>query len=217
MEVFVPYSSFTEEYEPSDNSTLCRYGESSMFRLKLEYSIDNGTTWQQYTLCDKIELTDNQSVMFRSLIESGGIFNYDAWTNNGPRIQFVFNGNIDISGNIKSLLTSRFTVPNERTTITDYEFTFLFKDFYEKMNSGVGLKSAKNLILPSIYVGVRAFAGMFMHSTIEDASFVLPATHGYEECYSSMFLECTELQNPPKTICLEKIPEAGMFSMFLGC
>ena len=183
------------------------------FSLKLNYSIDNGKTWQKYNLNENINLASGQSIMLKATAENF-INNRIVWIigsgGDHPQVSFKLSGNIVASGNINSLLTPDFINPDSRNNILDYEFCYLF-------NNESSLVSASKMILPSKNIMRYGYAYMFGGcDNLVDAP-ELPATNIGTESYGSMFMECTSLTKAPKVLPIKSLMDSEYFAMFLMC
>lgn len=197
------YLTFTAEQA---NSTIqFSRNNSNNLDINLKYSIDNGITWNDYTINEIITLYNiGDSVKFRA--------NNLSFSNNlKSYYYFIMNGIIKASGDITSLLnniggnvplndycfyslfqgcTSLIQAPNlPSKTLADYCYSNLF-------DGCTSLITAPKL--PAITLADYCYSYMFFECTSLTTAPKLPATNLYIECYSHLFDGCTSLTNAPK-------------------
>lgn len=168
-----------------------------------KYSLDDGSTWTQYTYGtdEIITLQDGESVCFKGLNEF--------WSKSGPNYNnFTITGNVAISGNPASLLDDGACT----TTILPQDaFNGLFRNC-------TGITDASGLVLPFTILSSTCYMGMFQGCTglVSVPYDLLPATTLAIQCYGFMFNGCTSLQNAPYLPAATL--EYGCYnSMFKGC
>lgn len=215
------------------NEDVCTIGlkfvgdETPTNTLNIEYSIDNGITWNPYiVLLDGnttlISINKGEKIKFRGINEtfSTSETNYYA---------FVIIGNVAAYGDITSILNGR----GGDCILPPSAFINLFKDC-------VGLTNAPNLPsttlsdscyytmfqgctslisspeLPSMLIADKCYAGMFYECSSLTTPSELPATTLGEMCYNCMFYGCTSLRNPP-ALPASVLEEDCYGGMFYGC
>ena len=169
------YLTFTAEQA---NSTIQFSRNSSQnLDVNLKYSIDNGITWNDYTINEIITLSNiGDSVKFRG--------NNLSFSNIKSYYYFIMNGIIKASGDITSLLNNI----GGNVPLNDYCFYSLFQGC-------TSLIQAPNL--PSKTLADYCYKFMFFECTSLTTAPKLPATNLGIECYANMF-ECTSLTTAPK-------------------
>lgn len=142
---------------------------------QIQYKLKNGI-WNTYIIDSIITLSNkNDYVQFRNKANTLS-------TSLNDYVQFVMTGEIQVFGNIQSMLNWSLNVPN-------YSFNCLFQ------NCTV-LTSAPQL--PSLTVGYASYYSMFRGCTSLIEAPELPATALAVYCYYSMFMNCTSLTESPE-------------------
>ena len=207
----VIYSNIKEITEPEipnylcfeaieDNSTL-KFVKNGNISPNLEYSTDNGTNWNTYNLNDPntINLNLNEKVYFRGN-------NTTISTSENDYCYFVGTGQINISGNILSLLSKEL---NPIDTAPDY-------CFYRLFSYCDAFVSAENLILPFNIVGNKSYKHMFYNCKSLTQAPALPATTLANGCYERMFWSCSSLTTAPE-LKATQLAEDCYMGIFQGC
>ena len=114
--------------------------------------------------------------------------------------------NINVSGNIMSLLFGDNFIGQDDLTGKTYAFYNLFAD-------NTYLINAKNLILPAITLDNYCYSCMFIGCSSLISAPKLPATTLAEGCYVGMFATCTSLTTAPElpATILVKLCYGGIF------
>ena len=131
---------------------------------------------------EKLYLKGNNSTYGRIVI--GNRYNYYS------HAQFLATKNIDIMGNIMSLVSGD---PFINPTTIESPFTFL-RLFY----STIKLVNAKDLILPATTLTDSCYYNMFLGCEALTTAPALPATTLAKSCYSNMFFGCEALTTAPE-------------------
>lgn len=172
----------------------------------IEYSTDNGHTWDTYNLYP-INVSNGDKVMFRlngSFISPTDLSQYGIGT-------FTSTCRCKAYGNILSLFyRDRF--------IGEYYIDGNKSKYFQKLfYSWTNLVEAENIILP-----ITDFKGnnnlyyrMFAGTSITKAP-QLPATQLYDSCYSRMFQGCTNLTEAPE-LPATTLDRYCYYNMFNGC
>ena len=175
----------------------------------IQYSMDSGTTWSSLTSATTITLNDQETVCFKG---NRSEYSYteldeddDEYTAYGS-FQ-VRNGNVDLMGNIMSMVSGDNYV--NATTVGPYAFSEMF------VGTGQKIYSARNLILPATQLGSHCYSNMFETSHLRCPPAVLPATALSEKCYSRMFYG-TSIKEAP-VICATTLANSCCESMFSDC
>ena len=168
----------------------------------LQYSIDNGNTWNDinwgYDNPVTLQVSSGDTVLLRGEDASLGVFNV------------MSDLPIDVEGNYMSLLYGdnfygQTSFPN------GYEGgLFAFRRL-------AGLTSAENLVLPATTLEAYCYQSMFLDCTnLTTAPSILPATTLAEGCYYYMFAGCTSLTTAPE-LPATTLAESCYASMFQEC
>ena len=163
----------------------------------MQYSIDNGKTWNDYTLGDTITLDDiGDSVKFKGTNARLGI-------NSSNFHNFVMTGEIKASGDITSLLNE----VGGDVAIPAY-------GCYELFRGCASLTVAPEL--PSTNLSSYCYKSMFSGCKSLTTAPELPATTLASYCYQYMFFECELLETAP-SLPSTKLSQACYFGMFGKC
>ena len=147
---------------------------------KVQYSIDEGDTWQDYTSEQLITLNNvGDMVQFKS----NNISRYAFGDN---RSYFTVTGNCYVYGNILSLVNFN------KTLSKDYTFLGLFKDC-----STIKNHDSYKLLLPATTLRSYCYYEMFSGCSGLTRAPALPATTLTNYCYNKMFYNCTNLTTAP--------------------
>ena len=147
----------------------------------LQYSIDNGKTWETLT-----GYTATPTITAGSKI---------LWKQTGltPSIAlgigtFSSTSKFNVSGNAMSLLYGDDFVGQQ--TLQTYSFQYLFRR--------CGIVFAKDLVLPATTLAQSCYYSMFYGCTQLTTAPALPATTLADSCYGGMFQGCTSLTMAPE-------------------
>ena len=155
-----------------DKVNVSVYGNGSDPRIYYRYSINGGDWKQKY---GEITINKNDTI---SITASKA---YDV----------NIEGLSDVYGNVMSLI-------HGSDFIGKYSW-YIYSQIYFGLFSHCDIRSAENLILPSILDGEYCCNQMFAyceHLTI--APKILPATTLTKGCYAAMFFGCSSLISPPE-------------------
>lgn len=166
-----------------DGNTLyfgSRNTNPSNFGSTIFYSLDNGSTWQQYLApkyCPQntpISLDANQKILFKTL---NSVKHYD---------RFLCSKTFKVYGNSMSLIYGDQFIGQTNLNGIDYIFRGLF--------FGCGnLLDASNLVLPATTLTQGCYYDMFNNCASITRAPELPATRLIDYCYCQMFKGCTNL------------------------
>ena len=191
--------------------------------VSLQYSTDNGSTWNDYTFGNTILLPNiGDNVMFRGINNSFST-SFDNYIN------CIMVGTLAASGDITSLLngiggdvelsaccfinlfkqcTSLTQAPSlPSTTLADYCYSEMF-------GGCTSLTQAPSL--PATTLASSCYSGMFRFCTLLTQAPSLPATTLTEGCYYGMFGGCTSLTQAP-SLPATTLTEGCYSEMFSGC
>ena len=170
------YLTFTAQVA---NSSVGFKINGSVPGVTLQYSIDNGITWNDYTFGNTISLPNiGDSVKFKGDNESFSL-------NQQNFVYCYMQGLVAASGDITSLLNEG----GGDVELTEYCFNKLFINC-------ASLTTAPEL--PSTTLANNCYQSMFYGcSSLTTAPTILPATTLATECYNKMFYTCTSLTTAP--------------------
>ena len=120
-----------------------------------------------------------------------------------------------IGGNIMSLLYGSSFTGNE-TTFPSGSMTNFYYLFDGLDNVNINLTSASELILPATTLAEECYNSMFSNCTSLITAPQLPATTLADSCYENMFQYCSSLTTAPALPATTLAPGC-YFSMFKGC
>ena len=167
---------------------------------KVQYSIDEGDTWQDYTSEQLITLNNvGDMVQFKS----NDISRYAVSSNN--RSYFTVTGNCYVYGNILSLVNFN------KTLSYNYTFLGLFKDC-----STIKNHDSNKLLLPATTLRSYCYYEMFSGCSGLTRAPALPATTLTNGCYNQMFYNCTNLTTAP-ALPATTLADRCYASMFNNC
>lgn len=170
-----------------DNNQICWEATGNSSRKTISASTDNGQTWTAFTASydagspEYVEtkiatLNAGEKVLVKGENAAYYASNYAS--------KFVITKNVNISGNIMSLIHGDL-FENNNTLTESYCFTILFR--------ACNVVSAENLILPATTLTEGCYQSMFYNCTSLTVAPELPATALAAWCYSYMFSNCTSL------------------------
>lgn len=173
-------------------------GEPS-YPQTIYYRINGTGSWQQYSFYQGVG--DSLQIPIGDYVELSGTGS--GWSDNSTNVRYFVatNGQMDVGGNILSLV-------NMNETLSRGEFTYLF---YKNSL----LIDASNLKLPST-TSQNCYRYMFAGCSNLTAAPALPATSLVSTCYYHMFQDCTSLSTAPQLPATE-FQQGCYWSMFSGC
>ena len=170
--------------------------------INLEVRKAPGGGWTPYTIGSSISLSDREFVQFRAGDGGNNSFStIDGYYNivvSGP-------GDVDVSGNIMSLLDRNMSSNN----LPAYCFFNLFLGC-EKIDSASDLK------LPATTLAEYCYFGMFSDCDNLTSAPQLPATTLADWCYAEMFGGCNSLSTAPE-LPATTLASGCYANMFAGC
>ena len=177
-------------------------GTFSFTRNDIQYSLDNGTTWQTLTAESSTPtVTSGNKIMWK-------VENPTIASRNGIGT-FSSTGRFDVKGNIMSLFYGdNFANQTSLSGKTD-AFFFLFKNNANLINSN-------NLLLPATTLAQGCYEYMFQNCTSLITAPQLSARTLSRECYRGMFYECTSLATAP-VLPATSLSISCYSDMFRGC
>ena len=159
-------------------------GTFSFTTNDLQYSLDDGNTWQTLTAGTS---TPTISAGNKILWKQTGLTPAEY---NGPGT-FSSTGQFNVYGNIMSLYYGDDFIGQKDLTGKDHAFSKLFYNCSK-------LISAENLILPATTLSERCYGSMFNYCSSLTTAPELPATTLADECYYVMFSNCSSLTTAPE-------------------
>ena len=179
----IDYSKIPFYIEALEDGNVKLTKNNSPNEISLVYSLDN-KNWNDWNYKTGTDLKAGEKLYLKSNNDSGKFS-----TNSSNYYTFNFSSNINIIGNIMSLLYNNFV--DKKTLTSDYCFVHLF---YKNTN----LIDASNLILPATTLADCCYYYMFSDCTSLTSAPELPATTLADSCYFYMFSGCTSLTSAPE-------------------
>ena len=166
---------------------------------KIEYSLDNGTTWTEITPesthlsngTNKITITNaGGTVLVRNTTSSPNTTYCRQTTSSGRDYCYFYSADIhEVSGNVMSLFyATDFADKTAFPSGSTYSLSHLF---YNDTN----LEDVGELVLPATTLTTNCYESMFQGCTNLYATPALPATSPVSNCYENMFRGCTNLKS----------------------
>ena len=145
----------------------------------LDYSLDNGTTWNETSPGTPISVSAGNKILWKSLmtLAMGSIGTFSA------------TGTFEVEGNINSLQLDDKFLSND-----DIAYPRLFEELFKGCS---GLTKADNLVLPANRLSMDCYNSMFEDCVSLTHAPALPALYLASNCYTSMFKGCTSLTAAP--------------------
>lgn len=199
--------------------------------IALEYSIDEGDTWNTFTIGGPALVMSNigDKVCFRAALAGNAALAVEDSANT-----FHFTSEVVVGGNIMSLLS--------QTEITEFPATATSRVFQSLFDSATTLSDASELRLPAstmtdycysqMFKGCSAllqapetsavtlaegcYLGMFQGCVRLSEASPLPATTLASHCYDNMFCNCQALSSPPDLMA-SSISPGCYYEMFKNC
>ena len=166
------------------NSTLTL--KNNHGNLDLQYSIDNGASWSQYT--SYLSINQGQTLYLKGNNPNG-------WSHSDSNYSCLsITGDVSIFGNVMGLLDNG-AMPGEQGNITDIPCDYCFYDLF--WNS-TGITSVSGNFLPATTLTDYCYRNMFYQCSSLTTAPKLPATTLADSCYEFMFLNCTSLKSASK-------------------
>ena len=222
------YSTYEDEYftiEAINNNTqisfLARGSISSNLTDKLEYSLDDGATWNNFTTIidvsghpatDLMTLNSGDRIMLKA--QNLGVYTEGSGNSNGTFTILTSNaGYYNVSGNIMSLVYGdNFRDKKSLAGLPSYYFANLFNPLNYQHN----LVDVSNLILPATTLSDYCYYRMFNLCHQLTTAPMLPATTLADYCYYCMFSGCTSLTTAP-SLPATTLADYCYLGMFDGC
>lgn len=159
------------------------------YSKEISYSTNDGETWTTINSTTSINVVANDKLLVKGS-------NTSYWSDTTTRCKFSSSNGatFNLSGNIMSLVHGDDFIGKDSLDDgqVDINGNHGWPNIFRGLFSGCsGLKSAKNLILPTT-LSVGCFREMFVSSGITIAP-KLPALKMTKSCYSSMFSNCQSL------------------------
>lgn len=168
-----PMLTFTAE---EANSTVGMYKEGNPPDVSLEYSVDGGATWQDFTVgTTTVTLTGIGDQMMMRAKTTNATFATDTSNEN----RFSMTGKIAASGSIMYLLRN----DGDSDTVPDYGFPHLFYPNCAALTSPPDIPATK--------LGRNCYEGTFCGTSI--SAIEIPDAELNVQCYYWMFASCNQL------------------------
>ena len=181
------------------NVKLAKIGSPT--EISLLYSFDN-KNWNNWDYTTGTDLKAGEKLYLKSSNNNGKFS-----TTGGNCYTFNFSSNVNIFGNIMSLIYNSFY--DKKEINSSYCFCYLF-------STCLSLINASNLNLPATILTENCYFGMFSGCTSLTSTPELPATTLARSCYDYMFNSCKSLTSMPK-LPATKLASCCYFDMFYGC
>lgn len=187
------------------------YTNSSNLGASIEYSTDNGSTWNTYNLVNtnagQIYLSAGQSVMWR------GTRSYTSTTNNYLYVALGGSStSFEPSGNLFSIINSDPSTFSAMTTVGEAMFYYFFKNI-TKMTDFSKLATSQITEVRTNGFG-QTWRGCT--SIVTPPSFAGVTTVGTRG-FNCTFLGCTAMTTSPNTSSLTTVGDYGLDSFLNGC
>lgn len=197
--------------------------------VTIEYS-KNGGAWTSITSSNSGGGDDSTSSPSSSGSGGGGTTGTLIPVVTGDIVQFRgtdhLNGNatfqtttaqINVYGNINSLITTGYATNPESVVLSTNEYNSLFAVGAGASFPAVNVISAENLVLPATTLADYCYSYMFEGCTNLTTAPQLPATTLADSCYKYMFRDCTSLTTAPSILPATALTEGCYYMMFNGC
>ncbi len=173
--------------------------------ISLLYSTD-GSSWKTFTVGGtSVTLSKSGDKVWFKAADSG---NAQLSSSTSAYNYFSFSGNVNVGGDLTSLLSADGGVEN----ISSYG-TYTFANLFQ---SATTLVSAEKLSLPSTTLASSCYQGMFNGCTSLTTAPSLPATTLVSSCYQEMFNGCEKLK-PAPSLQATTLAASCYQGMFKGC
>ena len=188
--------------------------------LTVEVSTDNGETWRRVTASSQGDgatlatLDAGETALIRGNNSAYGYYseNADGYVEN---CNFYSGQPCYVYGNIMSLIGGDDFAGLR--SVTEYAFAYFFSDYDGEFDySWVLSKQGTALLLPATTLADECYYSMFKNCTGLTSAPTLPATTLANYCYSSMFNGCTSLTTAPE-LPATTLADGCYDSMFQDC
>lgn len=206
----------------------------------LKYSLDNGTTWNNFKCYytdeynwnyndetgepyseysyEPVQVHTGDKMLLKALHVNWAIGDSAAPT------KIISTCDFNAEGNIMSIIwgdnfigktdfLNEYDLPRPNTDDVDLRGNWAFCSLFQ---DNTHIINAENLILPSLQLNSSCYGSMFNGCTNLLTAPVLPATTLTYECYSGMFSGCTSLTTAP-VLPATTLVDSCYSSMFNGC
>ncbi|MEE3483162.1 MAG: leucine-rich repeat protein, partial [Bacteroidales bacterium] len=170
----------------------------------MQYSVDNGKTWEYLAPNVELVLAKGEKVYFKGI-------NPDGLSTEESQVRFTTYNELSVSGSVMSLIDGEGTVteiPNpycfyrlfyqnlHLTAAPELSATVLTEGCYRQMFAYCeDLTEAP--VLPAVTMAERCYQDMFQHCMKLTKAPTLPAEEMERECYYGMFRDCYSLAEAP--------------------
>lgn len=187
----------------------------------ISYSTDNGETWTTTANQDNksenrtidVNVNTGDKVLWKGIATQTGYYDEDDY-GTGVGSFFSSDCEFDVKGNVMSLLYGD-NFKGQTTINEDFAFCCLFYDYDDEKTCSI--VNAKDLSLPATTLTDECYSSMFIDCTsLVTAPSILPATTLALGCYSGMFAGCTSLVTVPE-LPATTLAQICYSSMFGSC
>lgn len=194
------------------------------------YSLDKGSTWNIYNVGDSI-VVDEDVWWYRKATANRAV---------GDGAHFVFDGDVDISGEIMSMQNWNFFTDNVASATSLFSRMFYGSDkVYNIDGMTISTKSSSASCFEDLFdgcinithipddlisgittrIGARSMAGMFRGCTslVDVHNIFFPTSRVIDEyAYAEMFMDCISLTEPSSYL-PETLGKYSFYGMFRNC
>lgn len=185
----------------SDTSTIKYSLRNGMTGVDLKYSLD-GKSWANWL--DDTDITISKK---EKLYVKGNNPNGLSTENTQKYTRFVGSGQVEVSGNINSLLDD-----NDGLSVT----TLPVSCYYQLFENNHAIVKAHKLLLPTTSLAKNCYKGMFYNCIELITAPKLPATTLELDCYHTMFQNCSSLIEAPE-LPATTLAQGCYYAMFNRC
>lgn len=186
-----------------DKNATVSFSAINQYSINLQYRLNGQSTYQNWDH-SAVELQPGDYVEFIGLNDVAFATSTDMFSKFN-----ISNGNVELSGNIQSLIVGENLNPDPVDLVNPLQFGGLFLGNETIIN-------AHKLMLPARSLTYGCYAGMFGNCTSLTTPPELPATTLANSCYFGMFNVCTSLETAPELPATTLVEECYK-NMFNGC
>ena len=181
----------------------------------ISYSLDEGNTWISMPIATTLNVQTGDKILFK------GENNYYGYQSDELYYdRFGGTAQFNVSGNIMSLIYGDNFVGQTVLPIEDPDFEpehgYTYEATFYRLFYSAKVVNAKDLILPATSLTNECYGSMFQNCTTLITVPKLPSTTLTKYCYQNMFSGCTSLTSAPElpaTILINNCYNG----MFYGC
>ena len=200
-----PYEQQYLTFDIIEGGDIVWYTVNSNVTRTIEYSLDDGETWNRITSSSigsaTFTVNAGDKVLFKGTNNDYGDY---------PRDNKFFHSTIkyNVYGNIMSMFYGDDFIGKDEFPSGTSTISGLFKQ--------TNVVEAKNLVLPAKTMTYMCYASMFGYCSDLVSVPKLPSKTTANRCYSAMFIDCTSLETAPD-LPATKLGPYCYLNMFNGC